>query len=396
MDHRGRGYQPRDATPVVVVFEGSAPAAPPAVPLAPQAPRAPAAAPPPPPVAVAAPAPKGDLRSSIDSWSDSRDQVAPLMGPNVGYGAMPGMPPAPQQGVAGRRQMMTYGRREPLRRETSYVALLFCAAYLASLFYYVYVRLAKTIEWNGGHAMCAPWPVACGLWPAPAPPARSEPLPGCPAWTYQRAWLSASCTCPEAGRPLPSPPRSYQMYVFFVEMLGVSALIPYALLLVVSTRPTGSKGLPPDDGISVGEKVFNINVLVPCYSESLEVRGVAAGCGVLDYCICSPQLRRCPLNQPPASMRFCSRRLALACTRSASPRPSTPPSTRPSRPAAPRRSGSATMVGAEPLACTACVQLACHPCHHQLAHTHTHTLPPQASRRTRRSSCAAGARWAAT
>ena len=59
--------------------------------------------------------------------------------------------------------------------------------------------------------------------------------------------------------------------------MGISAVIPYALLLVVSTRPTGSKGLPPDDGISVGEKVFNINVLVPCYSESLDVRYKGGG-----------------------------------------------------------------------------------------------------------------------
>jgi hypothetical protein len=57
-----------------------------------------------------------------------------------------------------------------------------------------------------------------------------------------------------------------------VELMGISAVIPYAMLLVVGTRPTGSRGLPPDDGISVGEKVFNINVLVPCYSEDLKVR----------------------------------------------------------------------------------------------------------------------------
>ncbi len=64
---------------------------------------------------------------------------------------------------------------------------------------------------------------------------------------------------------------SYHIYIFVVECMGITAVLPYALLQVISTRPTGSKGLPPDDGISIGEKIFNINVLVPCYSESLEV-----------------------------------------------------------------------------------------------------------------------------
>ncbi len=72
----------------------------------------------------------------------------------------------------------------------------------------------------------------------------------------------------------PSPTaRRYHIYIFVVECLGITAVLPYALLQVSSTRPTGSPGLPPDDGISIGDKIFNINVLVPCYSESLEVRG---------------------------------------------------------------------------------------------------------------------------
>jgi hypothetical protein len=137
--NRGRGYQPRDATPAVVVFEGGNNAPPP---QAPQAPRAPV----PPPSAPSAP--KSELRSSVDSWSD-RDQVPPLPGQNMGYG-LPSMPssPQPQQGMQGRRQMMTYGRREPLRKEISYVALSFCIGYIVALGYYLYVRVARTIDWE--------------------------------------------------------------------------------------------------------------------------------------------------------------------------------------------------------------------------------------------------------
>jgi hypothetical protein len=61
------------------------------------------------------------------------------------------------------------------------------------------------------------------------------------------------------------------MFIFVVECMGISAVLPYALLQVASTRPTGSSGLPADDGISIGDKIFKINVLVPCYSEGLDV-----------------------------------------------------------------------------------------------------------------------------
>jgi hypothetical protein len=155
MNRNRGGYQPRDATPAVVVFEGNNAPPGPSAPSAPQAPRAPVA---PPPLPTAPSAPKSELRSSVDSWSDNRDQVAPLPGQNVGYGMPPpGMPQQgmpPQQGMAGRRQMMTYGRREPLRREISFVALCFCFAYFVSLCYYVFVRLTRTIEWEK-HPVCA-------------------------------------------------------------------------------------------------------------------------------------------------------------------------------------------------------------------------------------------------
>ncbi len=75
------------------------------------------------------------------------------------------------------------------------------------------------------------------------------------------------------------------MWILVVECMGISAVLPYALLQVVSTRPTGSPGLPPDDGISIGEKTFNIHVLVPCYSESLDV-GVAADVALFACCSC--------------------------------------------------------------------------------------------------------------
>jgi hypothetical protein len=193
-------------------------------------------------------APKSELRSSGRDEQNYHDQNDTHLGDALYPEKIP------PQGTAGRTQRMEYGTRQPLHTETSFVALILCIAYLASLCFYVYVRLANTIEWKGMHTKCVL------AWPFPE---------GAPCGTPTEG------ACREPGSLLSAPdlsPRRYQVYVFCVEMMGVSALVPYALLLVVSTRPTGSKGLPPDDGISVGEKVFSINVLVPCYSESLEVR----------------------------------------------------------------------------------------------------------------------------
>jgi hypothetical protein len=71
--------------------------------------------------------------------------------------------------------------------------------------------------------------------------------------------------------PLPLAPCRYSILILTVEIMGITAVLPYALLQVDSTRPAGSGGLPPDDGISCGEKVFCVNVLVPCYKESMQV-----------------------------------------------------------------------------------------------------------------------------
>jgi hypothetical protein len=66
-----------------------------------------------------------------------------------------------------------------------------------------------------------------------------------------------------------------------VECLGISATLPYVLLLVVSTRPTGSPGLPPGNSTTAATKWFNVHVLVPCLNESREVRSCACHHGLL-------------------------------------------------------------------------------------------------------------------
>ena len=52
-----------------------------------------------------------------------------------------------------------------------------------------------------------------------------------------------------------------------VELLGASAMLPYAMLLPWHTVSTGSSGLPPDNGrLSLPQdKHFKVHVLVPCY-----------------------------------------------------------------------------------------------------------------------------------
>jgi len=44
---------------------------------------------------------------------------------------------------------------------------------------------------------------------------------------------------------------------------GITAVIPYAVLNAVHTHPSGSPGLPPDDGLTDPDKKFNVRVLVP-------------------------------------------------------------------------------------------------------------------------------------
>jgi hypothetical protein len=55
--------------------------------------------------------------------------------------------------------------------------------------------------------------------------------------------------------------------VVVAELFGLSAVMPYGFLLWLYTRPSGSRGLPADDGRVVlpPEKRFNVHILVPCY-----------------------------------------------------------------------------------------------------------------------------------
>lgn len=46
----------------------------------------------------------------------------------------------------------------------------------------------------------------------------------------------------------------YGIYILVVECMGISAMLPYAALLVVYTLSSGSKGLPKDDGQTIATK----------------------------------------------------------------------------------------------------------------------------------------------
>lgn len=60
------------------------------------------------------------------------------------------------------------------------------------------------------------------------------------------------------------------MLVLVVELIGLTAVLPYGLLLPFHTLGSGSKGLPIDDGrvILPPEKRFRVHILVPCYKVS--------------------------------------------------------------------------------------------------------------------------------
>jgi hypothetical protein len=64
------------------------------------------------------------------------------------------------------------------------------------------------------------------------------------------------------------------VFVLIAEIIGLTAVAPYGFLLWLHTQPSGSKGLPVDDGRVVlpPAKRFNVHILVPCY----KVRGLAA------------------------------------------------------------------------------------------------------------------------
>jgi hypothetical protein len=55
--------------------------------------------------------------------------------------------------------------------------------------------------------------------------------------------------------------------VLVAELFGLSAVLPYGFLLWRYTKPSGSRGLPPDDGrvVMPPDKRFNVHMLVPCY-----------------------------------------------------------------------------------------------------------------------------------
>lgn len=59
----------------------------------------------------------------------------------------------------------------------------------------------------------------------------------------------------------------YGWLVLGVELLGVTAVLPYGAMLVVHTESTGSPGLPADDGSLMlpPDKRFRVHVMVPCY-----------------------------------------------------------------------------------------------------------------------------------
>ena len=61
------------------------------------------------------------------------------------------MPPQPMmrdQAHQQRRQIISYGNRQPLKRERSIVAALVVLAYLGALGYYLYVRIMFTLDFS--------------------------------------------------------------------------------------------------------------------------------------------------------------------------------------------------------------------------------------------------------
>ncbi|KAF8068163.1 midA [Scenedesmus sp. PABB004] len=114
---------------------------------------------------------------------------APSLPPS-GSGGAPSLPPSTPPSGSGGRRAVEYGARAPLRREASWVAGGAALLYVASLAFYLFVRIG---------------------------PSMVTPL---------HRWYSAC--------------------LLVVELIGISSVLPYALVNVVHTRPTGSPGLPAD------------------------------------------------------------------------------------------------------------------------------------------------------
>jgi hypothetical protein len=69
-------------------------------------------------------------------------------------------------------------------------------------------------------------------------------------------WLcSSSVRLLTGSRCAPAPAsRRYGIYILVIECMGISAMLPYASLLVVYTLGSGSRGLPKDDGQTIATK----------------------------------------------------------------------------------------------------------------------------------------------
>lgn len=67
----------------------------------------------------------------------------------------------------------------------------------------------------------------------------------------------------------------YGVLILVVELIGLTSVIPYGMLLPFQTLSSGSKGLPIDDGkvILPPEKRFRVHILVPCYKVRLTNEG---------------------------------------------------------------------------------------------------------------------------
>jgi len=126
--------------------------------------------------------------------------------------------PAPGLPAAGRRRDVTYGARAPIRRDVSWLATAILLAYVGALAFYGYVRVAMLLPSSG------------------------------------------------------LPHRWYSALIFAIELLGATAVLPYAVVNTRHLHAAGSPGLPADDGASVcTDCPFHVRVLVCCYGEPLDV-----------------------------------------------------------------------------------------------------------------------------
>jgi hypothetical protein len=76
--------------------------------------------------------------------------------------------------------------------------------------------------------------------------------------------------------------------VLVIELIGLTAVVPYGMLLPFHTLSSGSKGLPVDDGrvILPPEKRFRVHILVPCYKVGLRLtflQGALLSCKTLCF-----------------------------------------------------------------------------------------------------------------